>query len=62
MSRELIFKHLNGVSLISLELGGIVNIKDGVAYKNDGVLTLSDDEVKTLWNSYVEAIQSGFNI
>jgi hypothetical protein len=62
MSRELILKHLDGVSLISLELGGIVDIKDGVAYKNGGVLTLSDKEVEALWNSYVGAIQSGFAI
>lgn len=56
MLRELILKSLNGVSIISIELGGIVDIKDGVAYKNGGVLTLSDKEVEALWNSYVGAV------
>jgi hypothetical protein len=54
MLRNEILKMLNGCELNSLEFEGVVGINNGNVFRDGEKLELTDDEVKTLWDEYVE--------
>ena len=54
MTRNEILKMLNGCEVNSLEFEGVVGIKNGVAYRDGEILKLSDEDVNTLWQEYIE--------
>ena len=54
MLRNEILKMLNGCEVNSLEFEGVVVIRNGNVFRDGEKLELTDDEVKTLWDEYVE--------
>jgi hypothetical protein len=54
MLRNEILKMLNGCEVNSLEFEGVVGINNGNVFRDGEKLELTDDEVKTLWDEYVE--------
>ena len=54
MLRNEILKMLNGCEVNSLEFEGVVGINNGNVFIDGEKLELTDDEVKTLWDEYVE--------
>lgn len=54
MLRNEILKMLNGCEVNSLEFEGVVGINNGNVFRDGEKLELTNDEVKTLWDEYVE--------
>jgi hypothetical protein len=54
MLRNEILKMLNGCEVNSLEFEGVVGINNGNVFRDGEKLELTDDEVKTLWDEYIE--------
>ncbi len=54
MTRNEILKMLNGCEVNSLEFEGVVGIVKGVAYRDGEKLELTDEDVQTLWQEYIE--------
>ena len=54
MSRTEILGMLNGCEVNSLEFEGVVGISNGKVFRDGEQLQLTDDEVQTLWDEYVE--------
>jgi hypothetical protein len=54
MLRNEILKMLNGCEVNSLEFEGVVGINNGNVFRDGETLELTDDEVKTLRDEYVE--------
>ena len=45
---------LNGCEVNSLEFEGVVGISNGKFFRDGEQLKLTDDEVQTLWDEYIE--------
>ncbi len=54
MSRNEILKMLNGCEVNSLEFEGVVGINNGNVFRDGEKLELTDEDVQTLWEEYVE--------
>lgn len=54
MSRNEILKMLNGCEVNSLEFEGVVGVRNGNVYRDGEKLELTDEDVETLWEEYVE--------
>jgi hypothetical protein len=45
---------LNGCEVNSLEFEGVVGINNGNVYRDGEKLKLTDEDIQTLWDEYVE--------
>jgi hypothetical protein len=54
MSRNEILETLNGCEVNSLEFEGVVGISNGNVYRDGEKLKLTDEDIQTLWDEYVE--------
>lgn len=54
MLRNEILKMLNGCEVNSLEFEGVVGINNGKVFRDGETLELTDEDVQTLWDEYIE--------